>query len=185
MATSPPATATINARNWIHAPTNTPNRLGSSRLPSAPLAKNPTNRNSPANAPTTGTHRHGNRATTVAATTRITRPGGTVGTSIPEKIWIANPKAATRRAATVSLLAEDKELGRFIEFLLSVVVNDLAFRGIFRRAQSDHHLAPATSNVTPVSQEELSEARYRVASATSSGTPIRPRGNDAATASDC
>src|SRR5215207_4401856 len=58
VATSPPATATINARNWIHAPTNTPNRLGSSRLPSAPLAKNPTNRNSPANAPTTGTHRH-------------------------------------------------------------------------------------------------------------------------------
>src|SRR5215207_4401857 len=66
------------------------------------------------------------------ATTRITRPGGTVGTSIPENIWIANPKAATRRAATVSLLAGDKEFGRFIEFLLSVVVNDLAFRGISR-----------------------------------------------------
>src|SRR5215208_5967234 len=127
VATSPPTTATINARNWIHAPT-------------------------------TGTHRHGNRATTVAATTRITRPGGTVGTSIPENIWIANPKAATRRAATVTLLAEDKELGRFIAFLLSVVVNDLAFRGVFRRARSDHHLA----------------------SATSSGAPIRPSGNDAA-----
>src|SRR5215211_2073697 len=140
VATSPPATATINARNWIHAPTNTPNRLGSSRLPSAPLAKNPTNRNRPANAPATGTHRHGNKATTVAAATRITRPGGTVGTSIPEIIWIANPNAATRRAATVSLLAEDKELGRFIEFLLSVVVNDLAFRGISRRTRSDHHL---------------------------------------------
>src|SRR5215208_6745125 len=142
VATSPPTTATINARNWIHAPTNTPNRLGSSRLPSAPLAKNPTNRNSPANAPTTGTHRHGNRATTVAATTRNTRPGGTVGTSIPENIWIAKAKAATRRAATVSLLAGDKELGRFIEFLLSVGVNDLAFRGISRRPRSDHHLAP-------------------------------------------
>src|SRR5215208_1410502 len=142
VATIPPATAMINARNWIHAPTNTPNRLGSSRLPSAPLAKNPTNRNSPANAPTTGTHLHGNRATKAAATTRITRPGGTVGTSIPENIWIANPKAATRRAATVSLLAGDKELGRFIEFLLSVGVTDLAFRGISRRPRSDHHLAP-------------------------------------------
>jgi hypothetical protein len=37
-----------------------------------------------------------------------------VGTSIPEKIWIANPKAATRSAATVSLAARDNELGRFI-----------------------------------------------------------------------
>ncbi len=38
-------------------------------------------------------------------------------------------------------------------------------------------LPPATSSVTPVSQEELSEARNRVASATSSGFPIRPSGN--------
>jgi hypothetical protein len=41
-------------------------------------------------------------------------------------------------------------------------------------------LPPATSSVTPVSHDELSEARNRVASATSSGSPIRPSENMAA-----
>jgi hypothetical protein len=40
---------------------------------------------------------------------------------------------------------------------------------------------PATSSVTPVIQDELSDARNSVASATSSGVPIRPSGCIAAT----
>src|SRR5207237_2504400 len=40
---------------------------------------------------------------------------------------------------------------------------------------------PATSRVTPVSHEADSEARKSVAAATSSGTPIRPRGDIRAT----
>src|SRR5215216_7948409 len=95
---------------------NTPDRLGSSRLPTAPLAKNPTSRNNPTAAPTTGIHRHGKRATRLAATSMMTRPGGTVGTSTPETIWITNPAAATRRAATVSLLAGGNELLWFMNF---------------------------------------------------------------------
>src|SRR5215216_5163643 len=74
---------------------NTPDRLGSSRLPTAPLAKNPTSRNNPTAAPTTGIHRHGKKATRPAATSMMTRPGGTVGTSTLETIWITNPAAAT------------------------------------------------------------------------------------------
>src|SRR5215204_5093812 len=119
VATVPATTATITERNWIHAPTNTPNRLGSSRLPTAPLAKNPTKRKRPTAIPTTGVHRHGNRPTAAAATSMMTRPGGTVGTSIPETIWIANPKAATSRAAIATLLLEDNEFRSFIRVLLS------------------------------------------------------------------
>jgi hypothetical protein len=49
----------------------------------------------------------------------MTRPSGTVGTSTPEKIWIANPKAATSRAATVTLPLEDRKLRWFIRVLLA------------------------------------------------------------------
>jgi hypothetical protein len=41
-------------------------------------------------------------------------------------------------------------------------------------------LPPATSSVTPVSHDELSEARNSVASATSSGAPMRPSKNASA-----
>src|SRR5215211_8999794 len=47
-------------------------------------------------------------------------------------------------------------------------------------AELEVALPPATSSVTPVIQEELSEARKRVASATSSGVPSRRSGISAA-----
>jgi hypothetical protein len=57
--------------------------------------------------PTTGVHLHGPKATRAAATSRMMSPGGTVGTSTPETIWITNPAAARRRAATVTLPFKD------------------------------------------------------------------------------
>src|SRR5215217_1378175 len=108
VAMIPATAAAITARNMNHAPTNEPNGLGSSSLPTAPIATKTMTLNSPATAPTTGIHHHGKRATRPAATNSVTRPGGIVGVSVtPETIWSTNPPAAIRRVATVSLLAVD------------------------------------------------------------------------------
>src|SRR5215218_5027712 len=115
VAMIPATAAEITARNMIHAPTNEPNRLDSSSLLTAPIARKTMRLNSPATAPTTGIHHHGKRATRPAATNKMTRPGGTVGVFVtPETIWSTNPAAATRRAATVSFLAVDNGLRLFI-----------------------------------------------------------------------
>src|SRR5829696_8836912 len=115
VATLPATTATITARNMIHAPTNELSGLGSTSLPTAPITTKAMRLNSPANAPTTNIHHHDKRATRPAATNRVTRPGWTVGVFVtPEAIWSTNPPAVTRRAVTVSLPAVDNELRVFI-----------------------------------------------------------------------
>src|SRR5215204_5459329 len=63
VATLPATTATITARNMIHAPTNELSGLGSTSLSTAPITTKAMRLNSPANAPTTDIHHHDKRAT--------------------------------------------------------------------------------------------------------------------------
>jgi len=84
--------------------------------------------------------------------------------------------------ATTVLSLEDLKTGYEVVCGGSaVIVNNLAFYcvSIIGLGQTST-LPPVTSRVTPVSQEELFEARNRVASATSSGASIHPSGNEAA-----